>query len=333
MSMEQIEQLARRMVRLAVQLACALALGTGPVFAQDYPNKPIRLVLGYPPGGSTDATARVIGPRLGEILGVTVVIENMGGAGGTIAGNYISKSVAPDGYTLLLNTSSAVVIGPHTYQKLSHDPLKDLAPISIVGITPEALCIHPTVAAKSLKELVQLAQKQDVTISSSGNATLPHLSIELFKQISKGRFVHVPYKGAGPAVTDTVAGHVQGVLMDLPAVISFIKDGKLRGIALTANERTEFLPELPTSVEQGFPTLIAINWLGIWAPAKTPRAIINKLHDAIVKAESSPQTREMLARVGVAASTSVSPDAFTKYIGEEYEKWGAIAKQSGARAD
>lgn len=324
--------LARRMFRLAAALACALMLGIGPACAQDYPNKPIRLILGYPPGGSTDATARVIGPRLSEILGEPVVIENKGGAGGTIASDFVAKA-APDGYTLLLNTSSPIVIAPHTYQKLSHDTLKDLAPITTVGVTPEALCVHPSVPAKNLKELVQFAQKQDVTISSSGNGTLPHLSIELFKQISKGRFVHVPYKGAGPAVTDTVGGHVQGVLMDLPAVISFIKDGKLRGIALTAKERTDFLPDLPTSVEQGFPTLIAVNWLGIWAPAKTPRPIIDKLFDALVKAESSPQVKEHLARVGVAASTMASPDAFHQFITEEFQKWGKIAKQSGARAD
>ncbi len=332
MSLEPGRQ-ARRLFCFALGLVCALMLGVGPASAQTYPTKPIRLILGYPPGGSTDATARVLGPRMSEILGQQIVIENMGGAGGTIASNYVAKSASPDGYTLLLNTSSPIVIGPHTYQKLGHDPLKDLAPISIVGITPEALCVHPSVAAKNLKELVQLAQKQDVTISSSGNATLPHLSIELFKQISKGRFVHVPYKGAGPAVTDTVAGHVNGVLMDLPAVISFIKDGKLRGIALTAKERTDFLPDLPTSVEQGFPTLIAVNWLGIWAPAKTPRAIIDRLHDAIVKAESSPQTKELLGRVGVAASTMATPEAFSKYIAEESQKWGKIAKQSGARAD
>ncbi len=325
-------QLARRMFRFAVGLACALVLGVGPAVAQDYPNKPIRLVLGYPPGGSTDATGRVIGPRLGEILGAQIVIENKGGAGGTIASEYVARA-APDGYTLLLNTSSPLVIAPHTYQKLPHDTLKDLAPITTVGVTPEALCVHPSVPAKNLKELVQLAQTQDVTISSSGNGTLPHLSIELFKQISKGRFVHVPYKGAGPAVTDTVAGHVRGVLMDLPAVISFIKDGKLRGIALTANQRTDFLPDLPSSVEQGFPTLIAVNWLGIWAPAKTPRAIIDKVFAALVKAESSPEVKERLARVGVAASTMASPDAFQKFIAEEFQKWGKIAKQSGARAD
>lgn len=325
-------RLTRRMFRLAAGLACVLMLGIGPASAQSYPNKPIRLVLGYPPGGSTDVTARIIAPRLSEILGEQVLIENKGGAGGTIASDYVVKA-APDGYTLLLNTSSPLVIAPHTYSKIPYDTLKDLAAITTIGVTPEALAVNPVVSAKNLKELVQLAQKQDVTISSSGNGTLPHLSIELFKQVSKGRFVHVPYKGAGPAVTDTVGGHVQGVLMDLPAVLPFIRDGKLRGLAITANERTQFLPDLPTSVEQGFPSLIAVNWLAILAPAKTPRPIIDKLFDALVKAESSPQVKEQLAHAGVAASTTASPEAFHQFIAEEFQKWGKIAKQSGARAD
>jgi len=313
-------------------IAWTLALSSGVVCAQGYPTRPIMLVLGYPPGGSTDVVARVIAPKLGDILGVPVVVENKAGANGIIGSDYVARA-APDGYTLLLISSSPLVIAPHTYPKVPYDTLRDFAAITTVGVTPEALAVNPSVPAKNMKELAELARTQTIAISSSGNGGLPHLAIELLKDASKGNIIHVPYKGGGPAVTDAIGGHVQGVLIDLPAVLPFVKAGKLRALAITANQRTEFLPDVPTSVEQGFPTVIAVNWIGIAAPAKTPRPIIDKLYSALVSVASSPEVKEQFANAGVTASTMASPEAFQQFLREEFMKWEAIAKRSGARAD
>ncbi len=317
---------------LASCLAWALTLATAPAHGQNYPTRPINLVLGYPPGGSTDVVARVVAPKLGEILGTTVVVENKAGANGIIGSDFVAKA-APDGYTLLLISSSPLVIAPHTYAHIPYDTLRDFAAITTVGVTPEALAVNPEVPAKNMKELAELSRTRDIAISSSGNGGLPHLAIELLKEASKGRIVHVPYKGGGPAVTDAIGGHVQGVLIDLPAVLPFVKAGKLRALAITAKERTDFLPDVPTSVEQGFPTVIAVNWIGIAAPAKTPKPIVDKLYAALVQVATSPQVKAQFASAGVTASTMPSPEAFQQFLRDEYAKWGKIAKESGARME
>lgn len=313
-------------------LALALLTLAAPVLAQDYPSRPVRLVVGFPPGGSNDVVARIIGPKMGQILGQPVVIENRPGANATLGTDHVAKS-PPDGYTITLGSLSPLVIALATYAKIPYDTAKDFAPINTVALTPEVIAVHPSVPVKSLRELVELAKKQQVTLSSSGNGGLPHLAIELLKKESKGNFLHVPYRGAGPAVTDTVGGHVNGVVMDLPAVAAQVRAGKLRGLAVTGLERTSVLPDLPTVAEEGLADVYAVNWFGLMAPKGTPPAVVAKLNDALLKVTAQPDVREQFAQAGVAVYTQASPAAYQKFIEEEIFRWGKIARDAGAKAD
>ncbi len=297
--------------------------------AQNYPQKPITLVIGYPPGGSNDVVARIIAPKLGELLGQQVVVENRSGANATIATHYVAKA-APDGYTLLLGSLSPLVISLATFPKIPYDTAKDFAPINNVALTPELIAINPSVPAKTLGELVALSKTKRISLSSSGSGGLPHLAIELLKNVSKGDFLHVPYKGAGPAVTDTIGGHVNGIIMDLPAVAAQVKEGKLRALAVTNVQRTSVLPDVPTSGEQGYASVLAVNWFAVMAPKGTPATIVAKLNDALMKTVAEQQVKEKLANVGVEVYTKASPDAFRKFLNEEIVRWGKIARDAGA---
>jgi tripartite-type tricarboxylate transporter receptor subunit TctC len=317
-------------------LACAaLVLAPlGAAYAQTYPTKPIRLVVGFPPGGSNDIVARQLAPKLTQLLGVQVIVDNRPGANATIGTDYVAKS-PPDGYTIMLGSASPLVISPFTYANLPYDTLRDLAGITTVGSTPEMVAIHPSLPVRNLKELVALAKSQPgkLAFASSGNGGLPHLAIELFKTLGKVSVLHVPYKGAGPAAIDLVGGHVHAMIIDMPALAPSVKSGKLRGIAITAEKRTALLPDIPTSGEQGLPGLIAVNWFGIMAPARTPAPIIEKLHAAFVKAATAPDMKEQFDKVGVEAHIHPSPEAFTSFLSQELTRWGKIAKDSGAKSD
>ncbi len=330
----------RRGSRSGALLFSAIAgafIGTaaaGVALAQEYPSKPVRLVIGFPPGGSNDIVARILAPKLGELLGAQFVVENRPGANATIATEYVARA-APDGYTLLLASSSPLVISPFTYSKLPYDTLNDFAPITTVAMTPEAVSVHPALPVKSLKELIALAKSRPgkLDFASSGNGGLPHLTIELLKTLAKIDVLHVPYKGAGPALTDVLGGHVPGFIIDFPAVYPHIKGGRLRGLVVTSESRHPLLPDLPTSAEQGLPKLLSVNWFAILAPAKTPRPIVEKLYAALVKAATSPDMKERFTAVGVDAMTMKSPEAFAGFLKEELVRWGKLAKESGARAD
>lgn len=300
--------------------------------AQDYPHKPIMLVVGFPPGGSNDVVARIIAPKMAEILGQPIVIENRPGANATMGTDYVAKA-APDGYTLTLGSLSPLVISLATYANIPYDTARDFAPINTVALTPEVIAVHPSIPVKTLPELVALSKKGQVTLSSSGNGGLPHLAIELLKNLSKGDFLHVPYKGAGPAVIDTLGGHVNGVVMDLPAVSTQVREGKLRALAVTNRERNAVLPNVPTSGEQGLPGLLAVNWFALMAPKGTPAPIVAKLNAALLKTVALPQVKEELAKVGVEPFTQASPEAFRKFLNEEIVRWGKVARDAGAKSD
>ena len=316
---------------LAMILSSVIATSAWP---QTYPAKPIRMIVGFPPGGSNDIVARIVAPKLGELLGVQVLVENRAGANATIATDFVAKS-APDGYTLLLGSTSALVISPHTYSKLSYDTVRDFAPVTTLAMTPEAVAVHPALPVRDLKSLVALAKTHPgkLDFASSGGGGLPHLAIELFKTLANINLQHVPFKGAGPAVTDLLGGHVQGIIMDFPAVYSQMQSGKLRGIALAAEKRISLMPDLPTTGEQGLPALLAVNWFGIMAPAKTPAPVVAKLHTSLLQAMSAPDVKSRLAAVGVEPFTQSSPEVFAAFLKEELLRWGKVAKASGARAD
>ena len=323
-------------IRHSTFAACValFVAAAGTVFAQTYPTKPIRLIVGFPPGGSNDIVARQLAPKVTQLIGAQVIVDNRPGANATIATDQVAKS-APDGYTIMLGSASPLVISPFTYPNLPYDTLRDLAGITTVGSTPEMIAIHPSLPARNLKELVALAKSQPgkLAFASSGNGGLPHLAIELFKSLGKVNVLHVPYKGAGPAAIDLVGGHVHVMIIDMPALAQFVKDGKLRGIAITAEKRTPLLPDIPTSGEQGMPGLIAVNWFGIMAPARTPAPVIEKLYGAFVKAATAPDMKEQFDKVGVEAYTHPSPEAYTSFLRQELARWGKIAKSAGAKAD
>lgn len=299
-----------------------------------YPSKPIRLVVGFPPGGSNDIVARNLAPKLTEIMGAQVVVENRPGANATLGTDFVAKS-APDGYTVTLASASPLVISPHTYSKLPYNTLRDFAGVTTVAMTPEAIVVHPALPAKDLKSLVALGRMHPgkLDFASSGNGGLPHLAIELFKSLAKVDVQHVPFKGAGPALNDLLGGHVQGMIMDFPVVYPHVKSGKLRGIALAAEKRISLLPDLPTSGEQGLRDLLAVNWFAIMAPARTPASVVNRLHASLVKAVNAPEIKDRLSSLGVEPFLQGSPATFNSFLKEELVRWGRVAKASGARAD
>jgi len=304
----------------------SLAL-TASTQAQDLSNKPISLIVGFAPGGSNDIAARIIAPYLGEQLKTTVIVENKPGASGMIAGAIAAKS-SPDGHTLMLSSLSPIIISPQTLKKPPFNTPTDFIAINLMGLTPEAIAVGPTLAnVNTLGDLLQLSKTRDITLSSSGVGGLPHLTIELLLAASKGRIIHVPYKGGGPAVTDTVAGHVDGIVMDIPPLMSMIKDGRLKALAVTSDKRVDFLPNIPTA-QEFLPNFNVVNWLGIFAPAQTPAPIIAKINAAILNALARTDVRQKLEAVAIIPSTMESPATFQLFVNKEYARWGEVLKQA-----
>jgi Uncharacterized protein conserved in bacteria len=319
--------LRRLTVAAGLSLIAATAAAQGA-----FPSQPITLVVGFPPGGSNDIVARIVAPKVSSILGVPVVVENRAGANATIGTDSVVRA-KPDGYTITLGSASPMAISPHTYSKLPYNPVKDLRTITTVAQTPELIAVNPSVPAKTLAEIVDLSKKQELTFSSSGAGGLPHLAIELLKTESGGKVVHVPYKGASPAVTDAAGGHVSGVIMDLPALKAMVEAKKLVPIAVTHTERSNVMPDVPTSIEAGLPNVLAFNWFAIMAPAKTPDDVVNTLHAAFVKAAHDPEVVKQLGEAGITPFTQASPAEAHKFLEAETERWGKVARAANVKAD
>ena len=306
---------------------CITAIPAGFAAAQDYPSKPVTLVVSYPPGGSNDLTARAIAPALGEALGTTIVIENKPGAAGMISGTYVSRAAA-DGYMILLGSLSPIIVSPQAAKTPPFNTPLDFRAINRVGSTPLGIAMGPTLPnVKTIAELIAVSKTRDVTLSSAGTGGVSHLTIELLQSASKGRLVHVPYKGAGPAVTDTIAGHVDGIVMDISPLMPMMADGRLKGIAVTSAERMNFLPNLPP-VGDFLPGFSAVNWLGLFVPVKTPEPIVAKINTAIIATIARPDVREKLEASGIMPSSMANPAAFQAYVNEEYARWGKILQQA-----
>jgi len=305
---------------------------SGLAIAQSYPSKPLRIVVGFPAGGPIDIVARMMAPKLSEALGQQVVVDNRGGANGMIGTEFVAKS-APDGYTMIL-TSTGLVINPHLYPKIPYDTLRDLAPVTLVTSTPELFVVHPSVPAKTMKEMIALAKARprQISIASTGSGGLPHLALELLKNAAKIEVIHVPYKGAAPAVTDLLGGQVSGLFADLPVLQPYITSARLRALAVASPKRSKLLADVPTMTEQGLPSVEAINWYGVLVAAKTPPEVIAKLHDAIVKSLNDAELREKLVSRGADPIPS-SSEQFAAFLKDELAKWGRIAKESGAKID
>lgn len=316
--------------------ACAavVLLFTAGVYAQSYPTKPIRIVVPFAAGGPADITARTVAPRLTELLGVPIIVDNRGGANGVIGAENAIKS-APDGYTLLMSTSSITAINMVTYgDKPPYDTLRDLQPLTPVMFTTSLIVLHPSMPVKTLKEFVALAKSRpnEITFGSAGTGGTLHFGIEMLQAEAGVKLTHVPFKGAGPAVTDLIGGQINGMFVDLPVISPYVKSGKVRVLAVTSAERSPYFPEVPTTKQAGYPGVAMTNCYGLLAPVKTPREIVMKLHDAIVKAVATPTVRERLVGVGADPMT-MSPEEFARFIRTDIDKWGKLAKSAGIKIE
>ena len=317
--------------RLLVIAACALA--TGGAHAQAYPSKQIRLIVGFPPGGGTDVVARVLAQKVTEWWGQAVTVENRAGATGTIGADVVAKS-APDGYTLLMGHVNSTGIAPNLFKKLPYDPIKDFAAIAYVGYVPNVLAVHPSVPAKSVKELVALLKSKpgQFNYASSGNGSTQHLAGELFKQLTGTDIVHVPYKGSGDAIKDLLAGVVSMNFDTMPPVLPHIQAGKLRGLAISTPQRLPQLPDVPTFAEEGITGFDVTNWYGVMAPAGTPREIVLKLNTDFNKAMQVPEVRARLEAVGTQLREQSAAE-FEAYMKSEVAKYAKLIKELGVRID
>ena len=317
---------------LALLLASCLLSVQAPAWSQPYPHKPLRLVVPFPPGAGTDMFARVVANKLGDSMGQQVIVENKPGGGATIGTEFVAKS-APDGYTLLISTASHA-INPSVYRKLPYDTLKDFVSVTELATVPIVLVVNPSVSARSVKELVDLARASPgkLNIGSSGNGTVFHLAGEMFKSTAGVDMVHIPFSGGGPALAALLGGQIDVLFETSLTVQAYAKEGKLRILAVGSEQRVASMPDVPTLSESGFPGFSAENWYGIYAPAGTPREIVIKLNREIVKALGLPDVKERFASQG-ADLVGNTPDQHAAFLKAEMDKWSGIVRLSHAKID
>jgi tripartite-type tricarboxylate transporter receptor subunit TctC len=317
----------------AVMIAATAFALSPQAGAQDYPTKPVRMVVPFTPAGTTDILARIVSQKLSEAWGQQFVVENRPGAAGNLGSDMVAKA-APDGYTLLMGTVSSHGINPTLYNKMPYDAVKDFQPVTLVALVPNMLVVHPSVEAKNVQELIALAKKNPgkLNVASSGSGTSIHLSAELFKTLTGVDMLHVPYKGSGPAVTDLVGGQVQLMFDNMPSSIEHVRAGKLRALGVTTAKRSPAMPDLPTIAEQGVAGYEATSWFGVMAPAGTPKPIVDKLSQQIAKDIKSSSGTKLLAEQG-AEPVGNTPEEFAAFITAEIAKWAKVIQASGAQID
>ena len=309
----------------------AAVLSTGAA-AQDYPSRPITLVVPYAAGGGNDVMARTVAEKMSKTLGQNIVVENRAGAGGSIATRQVARA-APDGYTLALGGTGTLAVNPTLYDNVGYDPRKDFAPVGLIGTGQLILVVNPNVPAKTVPELIALAKKEQgkLIYASSGVGSGIHLGAVLFEQMADIKLTHVPYRGTAPALTDLIGGHVQMFFSSLPPAVSLAKEGKVRALAVAGPQRSPIFPDLPTIAEAALPGYEAVLHYGIVAPAGTPQPIIRKLNAALREAVSAPDTKERMAADGTEPLPS-TPEEYAADIDKEEKKWSAIVRASGAKA-
>ena len=305
----------------------------GTAYAQDCPTRAVRLIIPFAPGGSNDILGRLIAARLSDTLGQQVVVDNRGGAGGSIGVELASKS-PPDGYTIVIGHIGTLAVNPTLYKKLAYDPLRDLQPISLLAKVPNIMVVHPSVPAKSVKELLALARARPgaLVYGSGGTGGAGHLATEYFKLMAKVDLVHVPYKGTGPAIIDLLSGQTQLVFAGVPGISAQVRAGRLRPLGVSTTRRLAVFPEVPTIAEAGVPGYEATQWYGVLAPAGTPRPIVTRLNQEIIKALQTPQMKERLAADGAEPFPS-TPEEFSAFIKEEIARWAPVIKAADIRVD
>lgn len=324
-----------RLSRTGCALAALLCVGVSTAaFAQGFPNRPLRIIMPFPAGGSVnDVLGRALAQRLAEPLGQQVIFDNRAGAAGTLGTELVAKS-PPDGYTLLLGVTGALTIAPFVYPKLGYDTLRDFAPVAMVALAPYIVAVHPSVPAKNLKELIALAKAHPgkMRYASAGVGSTPHLCTELLKSMAGIDMLHVPYKGGAPAMIDTIAGHTEALCTSVTNAAPLIKQGRIRAIGVTPLKRSPVLPDVPTLNEQGLKGFEVSQWMGIMAPAKTPPAVVQRLHQAIAQVVNSAEYANFIRQQG-AEPALMTPDEVTALMRVELERWGKLVRSIKVSAD
>jgi tripartite-type tricarboxylate transporter receptor subunit TctC len=321
--------MARKLTRHT--LAALMLLVAGAAFGQSYPSKPIRIMVAFPPGGPTDIIARLVSPKMSDLLGQPVVVENVTGAGGNIAAGRVAKS-DPDGYTILLH-SSGFAVNPALSSNAGYDPQKDFLPVAIVASQPNVIIVNASFPARTLRELLQLAKTQKLAYASPSSGTTPHLTAEnLFKVRAKVDITHVPFKGAGPAVTAVLGGQPPIGSAAGSGPMPHIKSGKLRALAVSSGRRLPSLPDVPTLTELGYADMEDYTWVGLFVPAGTPRAVVQKLNDAVLRAVQAPDLKERLDQLAFEV-TAAPLDKTNQYLRSELVKWAKVVRDTGAKVD
>ena len=326
----------RTLIRFALTAVATGALATAlapAAMADSYPSRPIKFVVGFPPGGSTDLVTRIVAAQMAEELKQPVIVENKPGAGGNIASQFVAGS-PPDGYTIYLGTLATHGINPVLQKKLPFNHIKDFTMISQIGYYTNLVLVSPGIPVKTLGEWIAYAKetRRPMNFGSPGTGTSPHLTGEYFKILTGVNLSHVPYKGSGPALTDLVGGQIDVMFDNLPSALGLVKGGKLRPLAITSRERISQLPDVPTAIEAGLPDMVVDAWVGMMAPQNLPKPIVQTLHNALSKSLDNPQIRAKLEERGVTIKTS-QPDEFLAYVKSENEKWAKVVKISGAEAN
>ncbi len=316
-----------------VLAACCTMPGAQSALAEAWPTKPVKIVVGFAPGGGTDVVARVLGQRLTEMWGQQVIVENRPGATGVIGADSVAKA-APDGYTLLMGHVNSNAIAPNFFRKLPYDPIKDFAPVIYVGFVPNVLVVHPSVEAKSVQELVALAKSKpgQLTYASSGNGSTQHLAGEKFKLLTGVDIVHVPYKGSGQAIGDLLGGNVNMNFDTMPPILEPVKSHRLRALAVSTPQRVPQMPDVPTFNELGMTGFDITNWYGVFAPAGTPKDIVTKINADILKAMQNPETRAKLEQVGTQIGGG-TPEEFAAFVKSEIAKYGKLVKEANIKQE
>ncbi|HVY58760.1 MAG TPA: tripartite tricarboxylate transporter substrate binding protein [Xanthobacteraceae bacterium] len=317
---------------LALVFILGLA-GSGRAAAEDYPSRPVRLIVAFTAGGTTDFSARLLADKLRTVLGQPVIVENKPGANGAIAAEYVAKA-DPDGYTLFFTTVGAVAVNPALRADLPYDPVKDFVPVGLAVRNSTMLVVSSSFKANSAKELAVLAKAQPghITVAITGIGAISHLGLELYQAAAGVKFQAVPYRGASQAVTDILGGQLDALFGDVPTILSQVRAGKLKPLAATSKERSEIFPDVPTFVEQGFAGVVGDNWAGVLAPARTPPDIIRKLNAAMTTALNDAELRQKLGNSGVTPWPS-SPEEFARYLKEEIDRWGEVVRTHHIKLD
>jgi tripartite-type tricarboxylate transporter receptor subunit TctC len=331
-----MQQQGTRMKAGAVIIAVgALAAGiVAPAFAQTYPVKAVRMIVPLSPGGAVDVAGRLVARSLSERWGAQVVVENRPGAGGTV-GTAVAARAAPDGYTLLMGSSTLMSVNPHLYQKLTYDTVRDFTPVALVASTPLLLVVHPSVPVRNLKQFVAFAKGQPgaLNYSSSGNGSTGHLAGEMFRRATGTNIVHVPHSGSAPALVSLMSGETQMMFPAISAALSQARSGRLRALAVTSQRRVDAAPELPTVAEAGVPGFDVEIWSGVFMPANVPRELVTRVHADLMDQLKQPALRKAFIEQGASVVTRDTPEQFASYVKAEWAKWGRAVKESGAQID